>query len=302
MPIEEIIDRILSSRKDLTRETVLQMIDDKLKEAKGFLTPESAARAVAAELGLEITTFSLTSSMSISNVVSGLGDVTVVGRVLHVNPSRSFIRPDGEEGKMRSLYIADKTGVLRVVLWGQKADLLDCSEIIGKVARFSHGYVRRGYDGRLELNIGLRGNVEIAPSDISEEEFPSITSFFEKISHIRKSKGRVNIFGLIANVSPVTTFTREDGVEGKVRRLELIDRSGRITVVMWNNKVDELADVESGKCLGLFGAKVREDLNGHLELHVNGSVDSTILVNPPLAFQKDFAPLKREVEKAKTGS
>jgi len=292
MPIEEIIDKILSFRKELTRNEVLQMIDSKIKEAKGFLTMESAARAVAAELGLEITAVSLTKGVLISNLVSGLGDVTIVGRLLHANSSRTFTRSNGEEGKMRSLYIADKTGVLRVVLWGENADLFDYSKMIGKIIRFSHGYIRRGYDGRLELNIGSRGKIEIAPSEISEEEFPRISVFFKKISQITKTETRVNTFGLIANVSPITAFTREDGVTGKVRRIELRDPSGRITLVLWNNKVDELDDVESGKYLELFGAKVREDLNGNLELHVDGSVDAAVLADPPLDFKHALTSLK----------
>jgi len=301
MPVEEIINRILSSRRDLTRETVLQMINGKVREAKGFLTLESAARAVAAELGLEIAGVSLTKGMSIGHLVSGLGDVTVVGRVIHVNSLRTFTRPNGEEGKMRSLYIADKTGILRVVLWGEKADLPDLSEIIGEIARFSHGYVRRGFDGKVELNIGSRGEVEIAPPDISEEELPSVTRFFVKIDQIGKSETRVNTIGLVANVYPVTDFTREDGSTGKVRRLELKDESGRITVVLWNSKVDELADVENGKYLELFGAKVREDLNGRLELHVDGLVGAALLSDLPLAFQRDSKPLRREIRKIDAG-
>jgi len=297
MPVEEIIDRILSSRKELTRSAILRLINGKIKEAKGFLTFESAARAVAAELGLEITGVSLTKGTSICNLVSGLGDVTIAGRVLHVNSPRTFIRSNGEEGKMRSLYIADKTGILRVVIWGEKADLLGSSEIIGKIIRFSHGYVRKGYNGRLELNIGLRGNIEISPSDISEDEFPPINVFFKKINQITKSERRVNTLGLIVNVSSITTFTRENNISGKVRRLEIMDQTGRITVILWNNKVDELVDVESGKYLELFGAKVRKDLTDHLELHVDGSVDSAILSDPPSDFKRALAPLRREMRK-----
>jgi len=281
MPVEEIINRILSSRKELTRRMVLQLINDKIKETKGFLTLESAARAVAAELGLEITRVSLMKGTSICNLVSGLGDVTIVGRVLHISPPRSFIRSNGEKGKMRSLYIADKTGILRVVIWGEKADLLGSSEMIGKIIRFSHGYVRKGYNGKLELNIGLKGNIEVSPPEIPEDEFPSINRFYKKINQITESETRVNTFGRIVNISPINTFTREGNASGKVRRIEIKDQTGRITVVLWNNKVDELADLEVGKYLEIFGAKVRKDLNGHLELHIDGSVDITVLSNPP---------------------
>ena len=86
------------------------------------------------------------------------------------------------------------------------------------------------------------------------------------------------------NISPTNTFTREDGVSGKVRRVEIKDHTGKITVVLWNNKVEELAELEIGSFLELFGAKIREDLNGRLELHVDGSVDSAILSNPPSDF------------------
>jgi len=288
MPVDEIIDRILSSRRELTRRMILQLIDSKIKESKGFLTVESAARAVAAELGLEITRVSLMKGTSIRNLVSGLGNVTIVGRILHVNPPRTFNRSNGEEGKMRSLYIADKTGVLRVVIWGEKAELLGSSETIGKIVRFSHGYVRKGYGGRLELNIGLKGNIEISPPDIFEEEFPSINRFYKKIKQITKPETRVNTFGRVVKISPINTFTREGGVSGKVRRIEIRDQTGRITVVLWNNKVDELGDLEIGKYLEIFGAKVRKDLNGRLELHVDGSVDVTVLSNLPSGFKEDY--------------
>ena len=288
MPVDEIIDRILSSRRELTRRMILQLIDSKIKESKGFLTVESAARAVAAELGLEITRVSLMKGTSIRNLVSGLGNVTIVGRILHVNPPRTFTRSNGEEGKMRSLYIADKTGVLRVVIWGEKAELLGSSETIGKIVRLSHGYVRKGYGGRLELNIGLKGNIEISPPDIFEEEFPSINRFYKKIKQITKPETRVNTFGRVVKISPINTFTREGGVSGKVRRIEIRDQTGRITVVLWNSKVDELGDLEIGKYLEIFGAKVRKDLNGRLELHVDGSVDVTVLSNLPSGFKEDY--------------
>ena len=89
-------------------------------------------------------------------------------------------------------------------------------------------------------------------------------------------------------ISPINTFTREGGVSGKVRRIEIRDQTGRITVVLWNNKVDELGDLEIGKYLEIFGAKVRRDLNGRLELHVDGSVDVTVLSNLPSGFKEDY--------------
>ncbi|RLI12941.1 hypothetical protein DRO35_01675 [Candidatus Bathyarchaeota archaeon] len=279
MSVEEIIKRILSSCKDVTRDMILHLINKKIQESKGFLTLESAARAVAAEFGLEITGIPLMKGTSIRNLVSGLNDVTIVGRVLHVNPIRTFIKSNGEEGEMRSLHIADGTGMLRVVVWGDLAKDLDF-KVIGKIVRFSHGYVREGYGGNLELNIGSKGKVKISPQDISEDNIPSFNKFFKKINQI-ESETRVNIFGRIMNVFPVKTFVREDKSSGKMRKLEVRDETGKVTVILWNNKVDELADAETGKYLGILGAKVRKDINGRVELHIDRSVDATLLSAPP---------------------
>jgi len=49
MPLEDVVQHILSCRPDLTEEEVLAMVEQKEKEAKGFLTRASAARSVAAE-------------------------------------------------------------------------------------------------------------------------------------------------------------------------------------------------------------------------------------------------------------
>jgi len=286
MSVEEIIERILSSRKDVTRNTILRLINKKIQESKGFLTLEGAARAVAAEFGLEITGIPLMKGTSIRNLVSGLSDVTIVGRILHVNPTRTFVKSNGEEGKMRSLYITDGTSMLRVVVWGDLVNDLDF-EVIGKIVRFSHGYVREGYDGKLEFNIGSKGKVEISPRGISEDDFPPLERFFKKIGRI-ESETKVNIFGLVVNVFPVNTFIRKDKSSGKVRRIEVGDRTGKVTVVLWNNKVDELAGVETGKYLEVLGAKVRKDINGRVELHVDGSVDAALLPTLPPDLRNVF--------------
>jgi replication factor A1 len=277
MVLEDLIQRILSSRPDLTREEVLRAIEEKEKDAKGFLTRKSAARAVAAELGVESSKVSFNRRISIGDLVSGLNDVTVTGRVILVSPLKRFVRSDGTEGKMRRLLIVDKTGEMKAVLWDDKADMPKMENLTGRIVRFSHGYVRLGFGGRLELNIGSRGNLEIAPPTASEDEFPPLTSVFRRIGEISEKERTVNVIGVVGHIYPASTFKRDDGSEGKVRRLELKDSSGRTTVVLWNNKVDELAEIESGSRLEILGAKVRESRDGYLELHVNSSTDTAIL-------------------------
>jgi len=62
-----------------------------------------------------------------------------------------------------------------------------------------------------------------------------------------------------------------------VRRLRLGDETGQITVVLWNEKVDELGDVTEGDRLQIMNAKVKERLDGELELHGESSAQASIL-------------------------
>jgi replication factor A1 len=282
--LENLIQRILASHPNLTREEVINMIDGKVDEAKGFLTQESAARAVAVELGVEPSDFMFKRRVSFSDLVSGLGDVTVVGRVIFVSPIQSFTRSDGQRGRLRRVFIADKTGELKVLLWDDKVEMLEDGSLIGKLIRFSHGYIRVGYDGKLELNIGSRGSIDIAPSDVNEDDFPLSKSYTKSITDI-KEEGTVSTFGIVKQIFPVSAFNREDGSKGQVRRLELEDDSGGITVVLWNSKVDELAEIEVGCFLQLYKAKVRQSISSGVELHVDSSVGTAILAEKPINYE-----------------
>jgi replication factor A1 len=222
--------------------------------------------------------------VSISDLVSGLGDVTVVGRVIFLSPMQSFTRSDGHQGRLRRVFIADKTGELKVLLWDDKVEIPANGSLVGKLTRFSHGYIRVGYDGKLELNIGSRGSVDTAPSDMNEDDFPLLKSYTKSIADI-KEEGIVNTLGVVKQIFPVSAFDREDGSEGQVRRLELEDNSGGITVVLWNSKVEELAEIKAGCFLQLYKAKARQSISGGVELHVDSSVRTAILQEKPVGYE-----------------
>ena len=92
---EEIIQNILSHCSDLTREEIMAIIEKKKVASEGFLTNEAAARLVAAECGVEIKLAKALPRINIGQLISGLTDVTVYGRVLLVAKPRVFSRPDG---------------------------------------------------------------------------------------------------------------------------------------------------------------------------------------------------------------
>ncbi len=272
MDLEQIVQRILLVRRDLTREEVLKRIYEKKRSAEGYFLDEAAARIVAFELGVEIPKDEAETSwteLSIEKLVSGLNDVTVTGRVIIVYPAQTFSRQDLTEGRVARLLIADKTGTLKTVLWDDKVSLIEDGEIAsGQIVRVLHGYVREGLDGNHELHVGTRGEIQISPPSVVESEHPPITSFMEKISAITGKHKKTNISGKVQRVYPVSEFKRANGTYGKVRRLQLRDETGQITVVFWNQRVDDLGDVETGDHLRIMNARVKELAGGLVELHV----------------------------------
>jgi replication factor A1 len=180
-----------------------------------------------------------------------------------------FARKNGTEGQFGHLFIADRTGTLRILLWNDKAELVREGKVKqGQIVRVLHGYVREARDGQLELHLGQRGELEINPPDVTEGNYPKIESFMEKIGKIAKKKKKASVIGNVQSVSQVTVFQRSDGTEGKVARVALSDATGMVTVVFWNDKVDMLNGVAVGDRLQVIDAKVKERVEGQLELHV----------------------------------
>jgi replication factor A1 len=160
--LEEIVNRILLSRSDLNRKEILELIEKKKRGAGDFLTDETAARIAASELGVEIVKKPLRLKIQIQDLISGLNDVTVAGRVEAVYTPKTFKRRDWTEGKIASLVVSDESGNLRVVLWDDKVELVEGGKIQREqTVRISHGYVREGLDGKPELHLGQRGNIKV---------------------------------------------------------------------------------------------------------------------------------------------
>ncbi len=272
--LEQIVQQILMMRRDLSREDVLKKIYEKKRASQGYFLDEVAARLTASELGVDISyeeeTFQ--SEIAIKDLISGLNDVNVVGRVITVQPIQTFSRPDATEGKIARLQVADKTGDSRLVLWNDEIEMVETGKIrLGQILKVLHAYVREGIDGKLELHIGRRGDLVVSPADVVESDYPQISEFIDKIGNLTPKKRRVSVLGLVHKVFPESEFKRQNETSGKVRRVRLKDDTGEITIVLWNEKVNEIGEVKIGDCLRIMNARIKEAQTKRLELHVENA-------------------------------
>lgn len=278
--VHTIVEEILAKRRDLTQEEVLSLIEQKKKEGRGLLSDEGAARLVAEELLIRTRGKEL-GRMQVQDLVSGLNDVAISGRILLAWPPQGFQRRDGTPGRVMNLVLVDRTGRVRCALWDRHADTASkAGNLQGKIIRIGHAYTRQGLSGDPEVNAGDRSSIELDPPDIPHFDFPEFEELFIPLGKITPEIGLVNAVGIVQADPRSYSFAKEDRL-GSVLRTVLADESGSIQVVAWNERAEELRGIKKGDILQIVNARTKLDNNARTELHVETRSQAVLLQTPP---------------------
>lgn len=276
---QTILSEIVSKRPDISEEQIRDLIEQKKKELPGFLSDEGAARLVAEELLVKTRGTEL-GRMQVSNLVSGLNDVSISGRILMYWPQQEFQRRDGTSGKVMRLIIVDRSGKARCVLWDRHVEVASrTSTLQGSIIRIGHAYTRQGMSGDVEIHAGDRSSIEFNPR-ISTSDFPELDELFVKIRDVPKESFNINTVGVSQSAPKKYSFTKE-GKAGAVLRTIIADKSGTIPVVAWNERADQLSNLIKGDILQVINARSRLDSNSQPELHIETRTQAEILKEPP---------------------
>jgi replication factor A1 len=294
MTTQDTIDKIIEKNPDVSQKQILEKLQAEKARTNGLLDDATLLRLIAAKYGVEVqqNTIHNNGTLTSGRLFAGLNNVTVAGRLVAVFPCRTF---EGEKpGKFANLMIADSDGILRVVLWNDKADLVERGELkVGQAVRLLHGYTRQDLYGKVELHLGGKSQIELEPQE-KACEYPAIDRFVTKIGSLNKTSVSVHLSGTVKAVLGLNKFTRNDQSDGTVMRFILADESGEVTVVAWNEKAQELEkNLKANTHLQLCNAKVKETQNGAIEVHV----DFTSFVNvqaAPMELTKIASPTENQ--------
>ncbi|MCW4017564.1 MAG: OB-fold nucleic acid binding domain-containing protein [Candidatus Bathyarchaeota archaeon] len=272
MTPESIIQQILEKKPDLSREQIQVRLSVARNMTGGLIAEESLLRMIAAELGVDVEGSEdgpFSHRLSLGHLVVGLNNATVTGRVVAVYPVKTF---DGaKSGKLASVTIVDNDGLVRVVLWNEKADFVESGELkVGEIVRFAHGYTKADKYGTPELHMGNRSSVELEPQNVKQQDYPTISKFTTKINELSLNQKNVNLEGTVKDVFGSSTFTRSDQTDGKVLRAKVADKTGEVMVVFWNEQADAVeSKLRRGAPIQIVNGRVKPSQNDEVEVHVD---------------------------------
>ncbi|MCK5449783.1 DUF2240 family protein [Candidatus Pacearchaeota archaeon] len=144
-----LIERIAKSA-GLEKEEVGRRVEAKKAKLSGLISKEGAAQIIAAELGINFED----QDLKISELMSGMKRVNVIGKIINLFPVREYSK-NGREGKVANFVIADETGNTRVVLWD-----------VNHIGLIEDGTIKQ--DDVIEIKNGSTRDNEIHLSGFSE--------------------------------------------------------------------------------------------------------------------------------------
>ncbi len=263
---------ILARCPSLTRQDVEKRIQERKTASGGLLTDASAARLVAAEHGVKFKLGKPSPKLYVEQLVSGLNNVTITGRVVALGKPQTFSRRN-RQGQVAHLTIADKSGSIRVVLWNEQVELVDRIRL-GHVIAVEHSYVRKSKYGQNELHVGQRGSIQTVPEQCTDADFPSIERVQDscpRISELREGSRIDVIHGTVKTEPNLREVTTRRGSKVLLASFELEDHTGKIRVSAWEEQARRIAELPAGSTVTLKNAQVKKGFGDQLEIVTRAS-------------------------------
>jgi len=192
IPLPDMLAR-MREKSGLSDAELMQKIDAKCASLNGLISKEGAAHIIAGELGVKL----LEGGGKIRDLFPGMRNADVLGRVTQVFEVREFQRADGTAGKVGSFLVGDDSGLVRIVCWGNQADLLkDLAP--GMPVKVQNGMVRENQRGYKEVHLNEQSKINTSPS----EQVPEVGGKLPRktLRELSESDEQVEVFGTIVQV------------------------------------------------------------------------------------------------------
>ncbi|HLF54879.1 MAG TPA: OB-fold nucleic acid binding domain-containing protein [Candidatus Nanoarchaeia archaeon] len=192
IPFPEMIARIIE-KTGLSESDLMAKIEAKRSALSGLISKEGAAHIVANELGVKI----LVPSGKIKDLFPGMRNADVLGRVTQIYEVREFKRADGSAGKVGSFLVGDDTGIVKIVCWGNHADILK-QLAQNTPVKIIAGMVRENQRGYKEVHLNESSKVVVNPDEVVPEARSKAQR--KTLKELQESDEQIEIMGTVVQV------------------------------------------------------------------------------------------------------
>ncbi|NVM55243.1 MAG: DUF2240 family protein [Candidatus Helarchaeota archaeon] len=178
----------------------------------------------------------------------------VIGKIQWKSNITTFKKKTGT-GQVANLNIFDKTGQIRVALWGNHATFVE-EVSINDIVKIVNGYTRQGRDN-IELHVG--DDSKILKDTSTALDIPDTapitsrsTSIIEvKIKELTTESRNLKVIGKIIEKGEPRDVKFKDGSDHRVCDVTIADETGSVSLSIWDEdiekvKLDKAYCVENG--------------------------------------------------------
>jgi replication factor A1 len=271
-----------------SKEELEQQKKIKKDQYKGFMSDEAILFLIAKDYGLNFHSqlvdpnlYSLFEdeidydefSIKLSEVTENMSNIVTLGRIGRIFPTNYFNRKDGSSGVVGSFILYDDSASLKVVLWDTHTEIMEKEYFqINGLVRMIGGYSKKGLKEYLEIHMGKKGKVIIAPDDINPKLIPKTRNITPLKQEQRKDLTIDNLYGadMRNSIIPKISGTvekiefmekdKEDGEKSFLLKFILFDSSSSIEVILWDmTAIECLKLVSEGDAIELSNVIIKHN-------------------------------------------
>ncbi len=258
-------------------------IKNKTKEFQGFISEKGALFLIAKENGFNVRSSDIPQELygkidqdldqeidydefiiNISDISEAMFNLVIIGRIGRIFKVTTFTRKDGTPGVVGSFLAYDNSRVIKIVLWGEHAKIMEADYFQNdEIIRIIGGYSKMGLKEQLEVHLGKKGRIILAPEDVNPKKIPGIREILYSKKKVKKDikiddlygmdEGFIdNIKGIVDSIEEFKEWNNKEGEKSFLLKFTLKDDTSSVSVLVWGlNAVNCLKLIDVGDKINL---------------------------------------------------
>jgi hypothetical protein len=229
--LSKILDYILEKRKDLTKDKLMELIQEKKQQiGAGYLTDLGALYLILNDLGIKLDEY-----LKLSEITGEKKGINLIGYLLSY-----------KKYEKRTVFYLYDEALMRGIYWGEEDVFKNFP--VGSRLIFKNAFVKKGKNDQLEIHLNSQSSINTTNEVLKLEELIS------RSSNAKNFIIRGIIEGPIKNVS----YKRKDGTEGSGTSF-FIRNTLKYRSVLWDNEIP----IEEGMTITAAPAFVKKSEYGN---------------------------------------